>query len=105
MEAHKGQITSNSKMTLHFRCTLLLCDYSSISLFRCSYSLFHCVFHCSYTLPLYSSAFIRCSYSLQLDEKKGLFWISLILTMKGGLLKWNYCWMGSESWHAINKFL
>jgi len=26
-----------------------------------------------------------------------------LLTTKGGLLKLNYCWMGRESLHAINK--
>ena len=33
--------------------------------------------------------------------EKELF--SLLLTMKGGLLKLNYCCMGRESWHAITK--
>ena len=36
-----------------------------------------------------------------LDEKIEFF--SLLLTMKVGLLKLNYCWMGRESWHAIKK--
>jgi len=36
----------------------------------------------------------------QLDRKNGLF--SLHLTMKEGLPKVNYCWMGRKSWHAIN---
>ena len=30
---------------------------------------------------------------------------SLLLTMKGGLLKSHYYWMGRESWHAIKKLL
>jgi len=28
---------------------------------------------------------------------------SPVLTMKEGLLKLNFCWMGRESWHAIKK--
>jgi len=35
------------------------------------------------------------------DMHKGLF--NLLLMMKGGLLKLNYCWIGRESWHAIKK--
>jgi len=34
-------------------------------------------------------------------EKKHFF--SPLLTMKEGLLKLNYCWMGRESWHAIKN--
>jgi len=26
-----------------------------------------------------------------------------LLLMKGGFLKWKYCWMGRESWHAIRE--
>ena len=39
-------------------------------------------------------------YVHKLDGKE-LF--NLLLMMKGGLLKLNYCWMGKESWHAIKK--
>ena len=37
----------------------------------------------------------------KMDEKKGLF--SPLLTMKEGLLRLYYCWIGRESWHAIKK--
>ena len=36
-------------------------------------------------------------------ELDGKEFFNLLLMMKGGLLKLNYCWMGKESWHAIKK--
>jgi len=41
-----------------------------------------------------------CRYVHKLNGK-GIF--NLLLMMKGGFLKLNYCWMGKESWNAIKK--
>jgi len=48
------------------------------------------------------SCFVESSENNKLDGKKDFF--SPLLTMKEGLLKLNYHWMGRESWHAIKNF-